>query len=89
MVVAITVDNPQGSQEVYDKVRQHLGLERPAGGFLHVAGPSPKGGWRVLELFESPEAAKAFAERLAPAFAAVGAPAPPPPEIWNVYHHMT
>jgi hypothetical protein len=76
VTVAMMVDNPEGSQETYDKVRERLGLRRPAGGILHVAGPSPKGGWRVIEVWESEEAAKRFVERLRPAFEAVGAPRP-------------
>ena len=89
MAVAMLVDNPQGSQEIYDSVRAKLELDGPAGGIVHVAGPSPAGGWRVLEVWESEEEAKRFvAERLLPALEAVGAPAPPPPELWPVHHHM-
>ena len=76
MAVAMMVDNPEGSQETYDKVRERLGLEKPAGGILHVAGPSPNGGWRVIEVFESDEDAQRFVERLKPAFEAVGVPVP-------------
>jgi len=84
--------HPAGSQEVYDKVRDQLGLEdRPAGGILHVAGPSPTGGWRVIEVWESEEDAnRFFNERLKPAFEAVGVPGPPPqPQVWPVHNYMT
>lgn len=90
MAIAVMIDNPAGSQDTYNKVRAQAGVDGPAGGIFHVAGPSPNGGWRVIELFASEEAAKHFvAERLRPAFEAVGAPAPPPPEIWPVYNFMT
>jgi hypothetical protein len=90
MPVAMMVENPQGSQETYDQVREQAGLDRPAGGVLHVAGPSPNGGWRVIEVFDSADAAKRFVkERLAPAFQAIGAPPPPPPELWPVHNYMT
>lgn len=89
MPVAMMVDNPQGSQETYDQVRKEVGLNRPAGGVLHVAGPSPNGGWRVIEVFDSEDAAKRFAKTLAPAFEAIGASPPPPPELWPVHHYMT
>ena len=90
MPVALIMDNPQGSQEIYDQARKEMGLDRPAGGVLHVAGPSPNGGWRVIEVFESEDAARRFAqERLAPAFQAIGAPPPPRPELWPVHHYMT
>ena len=88
MAVAMLVDNPEGSQETYEKVRERLGLESSAGGIFHVACHSPNGGWRVIEVWESEEAAKRFVERLRPAFAAVGAPAPPPPEFWPVHNYM-
>jgi hypothetical protein len=88
MAVAMLVDNPEGSQETYERVRERLGLERPAGGIFHLAGPSPNGGWRVIEVWESEEDAKRFIERLRPAFEAVGAPAPPRPQLWPVHNYM-
>ena len=89
MAVAMMVDNPEGSQEIYDSVRERLGLEKPAGGIFHAAGPSPNGGWRVIEVWESEEDAKVFVtERLLPAFDALGAPPPPPPELWPVHNSM-
>ena len=40
---------------------------------MHIAGPSPNGGWRVIEIFESSEAASRFLkERFLPALAALG-----------------
>lgn len=90
MPVAMMVDHPQGSQEIYDTVRRNVGLDRPAGGVLHVAGPSPNGGWRVVEVFDSEDAAMRFvSEHLAPAFKAIGAPPPPPPAFWPVHNYMT
>ena len=90
MPVAMLVDNPNGSQEIYDKVRQHMGLEAPAGGIFHVAGPSPNGGWRVIEVWESEEDAQRFLnERLKPALEAAGVPEPPPPpQFWPVHNYM-
>jgi len=89
MAIAMMVDSPEGSQEIYERVRAELGLEKAAGGIFHVAGPSPNGGWRVIELWESEEAAKRFVkERMLPAFEVVGAPAPPPPQLWPVHNYM-
>ena len=89
MAVAMMVDNPAGAQEIYERVRKRLGLEKPAGGIFHAAGPSPNGGWRVIEVWESEEDAKAFVtERLLPAFDALGAPPPPPPALWPVHNYM-
>ena len=91
MAIALVVDNPNGSQEVYEKVRAQLGLDRAAGGIVHAAGPSPNGGWRVLEVWESQEDAMRFRdERLMPAFDAAGVPRPDgPPEIWELHTYIT
>jgi len=73
VAIAMMVDNPEGSQEIYDRIRELVGLDEPAGGIFHVAGPSPNGGWRVIEVWESEEDAQRFlSERLRPAFEAVG-----------------
>jgi hypothetical protein len=90
VAIAMLVDNPEGSQEIYEKVRAHLRLEGPAGGIFHAAGPSPNGGWRVLEVWESEEDARRFRdERLMPAFDAAGVPRPPgPPEVWQLHDYM-
>ena len=60
MAVAIMVDNPQGSQKIYESVREQIGLEKPAGGIFHAAGPSPNGGWLVIEVWESEEGREAI-----------------------------
>jgi hypothetical protein len=56
VAVAMMVDNPQGSQEVYERIRAHLGFDKPAGGIFHIAGPSPNGGWRVMAVGPAPQA---------------------------------
>jgi hypothetical protein len=91
MPVAVMIDNPEGSQDVYEKVRAELGLtDKPAGGIFHAAGPGPNGGWRVIELWESEEDANTFfTERLQPAFQAVGAPGQPQRQVWQVHNYMT
>jgi hypothetical protein len=84
------VDNPHGTQELYEKIRGHLGLERPAGGIFHLAGPSPNGGWRVIEVWESEEEANRFLqERFFPALKVLGIEQPPPNrEFWPVHSAM-
>jgi hypothetical protein len=89
MTVAMMVDNAQGSQEVYERIRELLGVERPAGGIFHVAGPGPNGGWRVIEVWDSEESARRFfEERVLPAAEAVGAPALPSPQFWPVHSYL-
>ena len=90
MAVAMMVDNPKGSQELYEQIRARLGLDKPAGGIFHVAGPSPTGGWRVIEVWESEEEAnRFFLERFVPALQALGVSGPPPqPQFWPVHNAM-
>jgi hypothetical protein len=59
MPVAFLFDNPGATQEQYEAVRARLDIAEdrpPEGGIVHVAGPSPNGGWRVFEVWESREA---------------------------------
>jgi hypothetical protein len=89
MAVTMVVDNPHGSQELYERLREVVGIDKPPGGICHIAGPSPNGGWRVIELWESQEEAMRFIdERLKPAFEAVGAP-PPKPEFSSVHSYLS
>ena len=81
-------DNPEGTQEQYDAASQALGItaeNMPEGGVLHVAGPSPSGGWRVVEVWESEEAARTFDEEtLLPLLQSVGVERPEA-ETWPVH----
>jgi hypothetical protein len=91
MTVAMMMDNPAGSQELYEALRAELQFDGPLGGAVHIAGPSPNGGWRVIEIFESSEAASRFLkERFAPALAALGFTGDPPqPQFWPVHTCLT
>lgn len=84
------VDNPQGSQEAYDRIRAQLGLEKPLGSVFHVAGPSPNGGWRVIEVWISEEdASRFYEERFVPTLRALGlACTPPSRELWPVHNAL-
>lgn len=90
MAIAMVIDNPQGSQEIYEKVRAEMGLDAPAGGIFHAAGPSPNGGWRVIEIWDSEEDARRFREeRLLPAFDAAGFARPQVmPQVWQLHTYM-
>jgi hypothetical protein len=88
MSVVMFIDNPNGSQEIYEKVTSSVTL--PIGGRVHVAGPRPGGGWRVIEVFETEERGRRFfREMLGPALRAAGARGPAPePEFWPL-HNLT
>ena len=91
MAIAMLVDNPEGAQELYDRLRKQLDLEGSAGGILRIAGPSPNGGWRVIEVFESEEdAGRLLKERFGPALEALGFAGPrPQPQFWPVHNYST
>lgn len=88
--VVMMIDNPHGSPEIYDRTAARLGLDRPAGGILHLAGPGPNGGWRVIEIWESQqEAIRFLRDRFAPALHGAGVTGPPPqPEFWPVHQRL-
>jgi hypothetical protein len=90
VATAMVVDNPHGSEELYERIRELIGLERPAGGMCHLAGPRPEGGWRVIDVFDSEDDARRFVqERVLPAIEAVGAEPPPPPQFWHIHNCLT
>lgn len=84
MSIAMMIDNPAGSRDLYERILDNLGSPVPLGGILHLAGPSPTGGWRVIEVWETPEQARQFlTQRFAPAIRAAGFEGPPPtPQLW-------
>lgn len=86
MTIGMLIDNPQGSQELYERLLETMDADLPLGGIAHIAGPGPEGGWRVIEVWETEEQARAFlTQRFAPALRAVGFEGPPPtPQFWTV-----
>ena len=82
-------DKPEGTQEQYDAASERLGVtaeNMPDGGVLHVAGPSPTGGWRVVEVWESEDAARKFDEEtLLPLLQSVGVERPEA-QSWPVHN---
>ena len=60
----------------------------PPGAILRVAGPSPNGGWRVVEVWESASDQQKFAsEQLAPLLQEAGVDRGEP-ERWEVHGMM-
>jgi len=82
-------DNPNVTQEQYDASSKQIGVtsgNMPEGGVLHVAGPGPEGGWRVLEIWESEDAARKFdEERVEPVLQQAGIKRPEP-QRWQVHN---
>jgi hypothetical protein len=76
MTFCTVTDNPAGTQDLYEQVIQRIrdtGQFRPEGTICHIAGPH-ESGWRVINVWESREAAERFVnDRLNPAFQHLGA----------------
>jgi hypothetical protein len=73
----------------YDKLMQILdqkGLTHPEGRLSHLAYDTPEG-WRVVDVWESPDKLQAFARELMPAIASVGF-TPPVPQVYPTHNFI-
>ena len=74
MAVGIRLKFAGGTQEQYEAVHEHMGIDAnpPEGLIFHSAGPI-EDGWGVIDFWESSEAFDRFAEgRLMPAVGELG-----------------
>ena len=79
MAIALVFDTPGMTQAQYDQVRTEVLPDNrpPAGMLYHVTGPAADG-WRVVEVWESQEAAdRFFRETLGQALQKANITAPP------------
>jgi hypothetical protein len=78
--------------ELYDRSQEKLDLvgRLPAGCTAHIAGPSPDG-WRVVAVWDSPEAVQRFVtEDLQPTLAELGVvPPAAPPVIYPLHAQLS
>jgi hypothetical protein len=93
MAVGLRIKFVGGTQEQYDTIHQHMGIDAdpPEGAIFHAAGPI-EGGWGIIDFWESRDHFDRFQqERLGPAIAELGDQAPPgPPDIKEFpVHHIT
>ena len=91
MAIVLVHQGPDLTRESYDQiVRSMTGKDRvespsdwPVEGLLvHAAGDGP-GGFRVVDVWESEEAARSFGEKLAPHLQAAGVTAEP--EVYETH----
>jgi hypothetical protein len=93
MAIGLRAKFDGGTQEQYDAVHGHMGVDEdpPAGMIFHMAGPV-EGGWGVIDVWESRDAFdQFFARRLGPAVQELGDrtfAAPPDIKEFPV-HHVT
>jgi hypothetical protein len=92
-IVMIQKPPPEMTAESYDAVSQRMDVEHdpPEGMICHSAGQMADGTWRMVDVWESKDAADRFrSERLAPAVMAVAselgmAPGEPDVEYFETY----
>ena len=93
MAIVLVHEGPTVTRENYEKTVQKLtGGEKtkmeafsdwPVGGILmHSAGQGPDG-FRIVDVWESQEAAEAFGEKLGPVLAEIGIT--DPPQLYETY----
>ena len=65
MTIAFVYESDVVDQDGYDNLMTAQGRDDPAapapdGQIAHLAGPKPTGGWRVIDLWESEQAADTY-----------------------------
>ena len=84
------------SAELYDQVNNRVNPpgNPPQGLIFHCAGPSPDGGWRIIDVWDSRETFdQFFASKVGPAVAdligaeAVAASEPPKITSWPIHNY--
>jgi hypothetical protein len=94
MAVVVSAVAPGFSVDMYEAVSEKamVGGQLPEGCQLHIAGPVEEG-WRVITVWDSPEAFDRFREeKLLPAIreiAGEGGPPPVEPEVSPVHKLIT
>ena len=92
MPVVVIATTPGMTAELYDRSQEKLNLvgRLPDGCTAHIAGPSPDG-WRVVAVWDSPEAVQRFVtEDLQPTLAELGvAPPAAPPVIYPLHAQLS
>ena len=88
MAIGVLIEAAGFSQAQYDEAAKVVmpGGHLPAGCLFHVSGPT-EDGWRVVDMWESPEAFEKFAhEIMAPALANTGYTQRPDIKTWPVHN---
>ena len=87
MAIAVVIEVPGGTKEQYEQTIGELGIsgsQLARGQLVHIAGPIA-GGWQVVNVYESQEAADTWNEKVMAARKKAGMPEPLPPKIFPVH----
>ena len=84
MTIAVMFEAEGMTADQYNAIRDEV-ASFAYGRMYHVAGPTPEGNWRVVDVWESPQALDTFVkEKLMPIFQRGGIQMPKP-LMWEVY----
>lgn len=89
MAVCRILEPPVTADE-YDKIREHLAASNsmpPEGMKIHVAGSTEDDEWRIIEVWETREAAEKWGEKVMQARQELGFSADGPPKMTYVEVH--
>lgn len=93
MAVAVLMEFSEGTMEQYDQIIEKMGLSdghAAPHGIFHVCGPTEEGGVRIVDVWESAEAYKDFAEtQIGPIAASVGITEQPKVTVWPVHNTLS
>ena len=99
MADAVWIEFPPAmTAELYEQVNNRVNPpdDRPAGLIFHSAGPSPAGGWRIVDVWDSRATFDRFLEsKVMPAIVeligedAAASGEPPKIESWTVHTYNT
>lgn len=81
---------PSVTAEQYDQIRERLAASHsmpPEGVKIHIAGSTEDGGWRIIEVWETREAAEKWGEKVAQAREELGFTEGGPPKMTYVEVH--
>ena len=87
MAIAVVIETPGATKEQYEQVIRELGIsgsQLAPGALVHIAGPIA-GGWQVVNVWESQEAADKWNEKVLAARQKAGMPESLPPTIFPVH----
>ncbi|WP_418957744.1 hypothetical protein [Streptomyces tritici] len=76
MAVLVVIDIPGGTKEQYEESNRKITEASwfPPKGLLHHVGAPNNGGWIVVDVWETREDFRAFAEQARPIFSETGTP---------------
>jgi hypothetical protein len=64
-MIAEIIEAPISSPEQYEKIREWTGISgAPPGAVLHIAGPTDNGGWQIVTVWESRQAAARWGQNV-------------------------